>query len=141
MAPTSSYFRFMAWITIMSSVYGFCRSTLSTTTKPSLSSHTYCRRSHTFTLSQSSKSDSASESSKTFQGSRQQRQTRARDLILSLVHEEQCFTTESGAVGFANSCAINVLYEDCYEPQPFVGRTVSRASSCLFRGFKYHSSH
>lgn len=49
----------------------------------------------------------------------------ARDLILSLVEEEQCFTTETGARSFGDACSINVVYEDCYEPQPIVGKTVS----------------
>lgn len=47
----------------------------------------------------------------------------ARDLVQSLVEEDDCFTTESGAQAFADACATNVLYEDCYEAQPFVGRT------------------
>jgi hypothetical protein len=49
----------------------------------------------------------------------------ARDLILSLVEEEQCFTTETGARSFGDVCSINIVYEDCYEPQPIVGKTVS----------------
>ena len=49
----------------------------------------------------------------------------ARDLILSLVEEEQCFTTETGARSFGDACSINIVYEDCYEPQPIVGKTVS----------------
>lgn len=47
----------------------------------------------------------------------------ARELIKSLVQEESCFTTESGARAFGNKCAVNVVYEDCYEPQPIVGKT------------------
>jgi len=47
----------------------------------------------------------------------------ARDLIRSLVEEEECFTTETGAQAFADACATNVVYEDCYESQPFTGRT------------------
>lgn len=49
---------------------------------------------------------------------------RARDLIQTLVEEEQCFTTEAGAKAFGNSCASDIIYEDCYEPQPIVGKTV-----------------
>lgn len=47
----------------------------------------------------------------------------ARELIKSLVEEEGCFTSESGARAFGNACAFDVVYEDCYEPQPFVGKT------------------
>lgn len=47
----------------------------------------------------------------------------ASNLINSLVVDEKCFATIEGAQTFADSCAINVVYEDCYEPQPFVGRT------------------
>jgi len=47
----------------------------------------------------------------------------ARDLIRTLVEEEKCYTTEAGAQAFADACATNVVYEDCYESQPFVGRT------------------
>jgi hypothetical protein len=47
----------------------------------------------------------------------------ARDLILSLVEEEECFTTETGARSFGDACSINIVYEDCFEPQPIVGKT------------------
>jgi len=50
------------------------------------------------------------------------KRTAARDLIRSLVEESECYTTETGAQEFANACATNVVYEDCFEPQPFVGR-------------------
>ena len=50
---------------------------------------------------------------------------RARDLILSLVEEEQCYTSETGARAFGDACAANVLIEDRFYPQPFVGKTVS----------------
>lgn len=46
----------------------------------------------------------------------------ARDLMRSLVEDENCYTTETGAQAFADACATNIVYEDCYEPQPFVGR-------------------
>jgi hypothetical protein len=72
----------------------------------------------------SMKSSSASDPSKPPLTSKISRRTRARDLIYSLVQEEQCFTRESGAQSLANACGINVLYEDCYEPQPVVGRAV-----------------
>jgi hypothetical protein len=47
----------------------------------------------------------------------------AQSLLLSLVNDEECFTTLDGAQKFADSCALNVIYEDCYEPQPMVGRS------------------
>lgn len=54
---------------------------------------------------------------------KQQRFRMAQSLLSSLIHDEQCFTTAKGAQTFANSCALNVVYEDCYEPQPIVGRS------------------
>lgn len=50
---------------------------------------------------------------------------KARELVKSLVEEEQCFSTESGAIAFGNVCSSDCVYEDCYEPMPFVGREVS----------------
>lgn len=47
---------------------------------------------------------------------------KARDLIQSLVEQEKCFSTEEGAVAFANACAPNVVYNDCFEAEPFVGK-------------------
>lgn len=47
----------------------------------------------------------------------------ARDLMTSLITEEECFTTESGARAMGDVCATNVVYEDCFEPQPIVGKT------------------
>lgn len=46
----------------------------------------------------------------------------AQSLMLSLINEEKCFSTVDGAERFAASCAVDVLYEDCYEPQPLVGK-------------------
>ena len=46
----------------------------------------------------------------------------AQSLLSSLINDENCFTTLEGAQKFADSCAVNVVYEDCYEPQPLVGR-------------------
>lgn len=36
--------------------------------------------------------------------------------------EDECFTSLTGAQAFVDACATNVVYEDCYEPQPHVGR-------------------
>ena len=46
----------------------------------------------------------------------------AQSLLLSLINDEQCFSSISGAQKFADSCALDVLYEDCYQPQPIIGR-------------------
>ncbi len=46
----------------------------------------------------------------------------AQSLLTSLIDESQCFTTLTGASEFASACSPNILYEDCYEPQPLVGR-------------------
>lgn len=47
---------------------------------------------------------------------------RAKELIQSLVQEDKCFSTDAGARAFGEVCATNIVYEDCYEPQPIVGR-------------------
>jgi len=54
-----------------------------------------------------------------------QKLCRARDLVQSLVQEDNCFTTTTGAQAFGDVCAINIVYEDRYEPQPFVGKQVA----------------
>ena len=46
----------------------------------------------------------------------------AQNLISQLINEDKCFTTIDGAQKFADSCAVDIVYEDCYEPQPIVGR-------------------
>ena len=46
----------------------------------------------------------------------------ASSLLTTLITDEKCFTTPEGARTFADACATNVVYEDCYEPQPVVGR-------------------
>jgi hypothetical protein len=47
---------------------------------------------------------------------------RARDLIQSLIVEDGCYATTAGARAFANVCAVNVVYEDRFEPQPIIGK-------------------
>jgi hypothetical protein len=47
---------------------------------------------------------------------------RARDLIQSLIVEDGCYATTAGARAFANVCAVNVVYEDRFEPQPKIGK-------------------
>ena len=51
---------------------------------------------------------------------------KARDLIQSLVQEQECFSSQQGAEAFGEACAVNVVYEDRFEPQPFVGKTVRK---------------
>lgn len=48
----------------------------------------------------------------------------ARDLVMSLVNDDRCFSTEPGAVAFGEACATDVVYEDCFEPKPFIGKEV-----------------
>ena len=48
---------------------------------------------------------------------------RAQDLVQNLVVNKHCFSTELGAKAFAEACAFNVVYEDCFQPQPIVGKT------------------
>jgi hypothetical protein len=55
---------------------------------------------------------------------KQKRTAAAQELLRSLIDDEKCFTTESGALRFGEVCATDIVYEDCYEPQPLVGRTV-----------------
>lgn len=47
---------------------------------------------------------------------------KARDLVRSLIEEGKCFSSETGAVSFGDACATKCIYEDCFEPQPFVGK-------------------
>jgi hypothetical protein len=49
----------------------------------------------------------------------------AQELVTSLVQEEQCYSTVDGAIAFGEACAFNVVYEDCFEAQPVLGKTVS----------------
>lgn len=51
---------------------------------------------------------------------------RARDLMKSLIEEDLCYTTETGASAFSDVCAVNCIYEDRYEPQPIVGKIAIR---------------
>ena len=59
-------------------------------------------------------------------GKPSERSCRARDLVLSLVEEDQCFTSETGARAFGDVCAVDIVYEDRFESQPKVGKTVRR---------------
>ena len=53
-----------------------------------------------------------------------QRLCRARDLMKDLVEEQACYVTNSGAQAFVDACAANVVIEDRFFPQPFLGKTV-----------------
>lgn len=46
----------------------------------------------------------------------------AKELLTELIVTDQCFTTTEGAQKFADCCAPNIIFEDCYEPQPKVGK-------------------
>ena len=48
----------------------------------------------------------------------------ARELIRSLIDDKKCFSSEVGAMSFADACSSDSVYEDCYEPQPFQGKEV-----------------
>ena len=119
------YFHISLWISAMCSVSGFSPA-IRIMSNPVDYHHLLQGHSSYIVSSLSMASTSTSDSFKSPQSKSQggPRRTRARDLVYSLIQEENCFTTESGAQAFANACAINVLYEDCYEPQPFVGRMV-----------------
>lgn len=48
----------------------------------------------------------------------------ARDLVRSLIEDKGCFSSEFGAMAFGDSCSADCIYEDCFEPEPFVGKKV-----------------
>jgi len=47
---------------------------------------------------------------------------KARELVLELVNDKKCFTTEAGARAFGEACGPDVVYEDRFEPQPMIGK-------------------
>jgi len=47
---------------------------------------------------------------------------RAQGLIKSLVEEAKCFATEEGARAFGEVCSRDIVYEDCFEGQPLLGK-------------------
>ena len=53
------------------------------------------------------------------------RATPAREIMKVLVDEKKCFSTVDGAKSFGAACADDVVYEDLFEPEPFVGVDVS----------------
>ncbi|CAJ1954704.1 unnamed protein product [Cylindrotheca closterium] len=50
------------------------------------------------------------------------RNCQARDLMQDLIQNKKCFASEVGALAFGEACADDVVYNDCYEPSPFVGK-------------------
>ncbi len=52
------------------------------------------------------------------------RSCKARDLVTNLIEDERCFATDAGALAFGQVCASDVVYDDCFESKPFVGKTV-----------------
>eukprot|EP00526_Cylindrotheca_closterium_P018318 CAMPEP_0113636434 /NCGR_PEP_ID=MMETSP0017_2-20120614/19022_1 /TAXON_ID=2856 /ORGANISM="Cylindrotheca closterium" /LENGTH=363 /DNA_ID=CAMNT_0000547317 /DNA_START=22 /DNA_END=1113 /DNA_ORIENTATION=- /assembly_acc=CAM_ASM_000147 len=50
------------------------------------------------------------------------RNCQAKDLMQNLIQDKKCFATEVGALAFGEACANDVVYNDCYEPSPFVGK-------------------
>lgn len=65
----------------------------------------------------------------------------AKNLITSLVGDKRCFSTESGAMAFRDICSADCIFEDCYEPEPFVGKeavcdhVLSKATQMEGEGF------
>lgn len=55
-------------------------------------------------------------------GSSSTRLCRAQELMKSFIEENKCYTSEAGARAFGEVFAVDCVYEDCYEPQPFVGK-------------------
>jgi len=50
------------------------------------------------------------------------RKTAAKDLMQSLVEQENCFTTKEGAKSFVESCSDDVIYEDTFVGAPLEGK-------------------
>lgn len=55
----------------------------------------------------------------------------AKNLVTSLVEDKRCFSTEAGAKAFREICSADCVFEDCYEPEPFVGKEVSGTITSL----------
>lgn len=55
----------------------------------------------------------------------------AKNLVTSLVEDKRCFSTEAGAKAFREICSADCVFEDCYEPEPFVGKEVRGTSTSL----------
>jgi hypothetical protein len=68
-------------------------------------------------------------------GTKQQKQqsssVNAKDTVLHLVRNRNCFSTVEGAKEFAETCADDVVYEDCYLTNPVIGKEVGHSNSCF----------
>jgi len=64
----------------------------------------------------------ASNPLESFLGLTQSKTRVAQELLTELIDTDKCFTTFSGAEKFADCCASDIVYEDCFEPQPIVGK-------------------
>lgn len=51
---------------------------------------------------------------------------RARDLVRSLVEEDQCYSNDRAAASFVDACAANVVIADRFFPQPFTAKSGAR---------------
>jgi hypothetical protein len=50
----------------------------------------------------------------------------AKDILVQLVRNRNCYATVEGAKEFADTCADNIVYEDCYLADPVVGKKVGK---------------
>eukprot|EP00592_Proboscia_alata_P011349 CAMPEP_0194383934 /NCGR_PEP_ID=MMETSP0174-20130528/70786_1 /TAXON_ID=216777 /ORGANISM="Proboscia alata, Strain PI-D3" /LENGTH=365 /DNA_ID=CAMNT_0039170645 /DNA_START=17 /DNA_END=1114 /DNA_ORIENTATION=+ len=54
----------------------------------------------------------------------------ANKLVSSLVVDELCYTSESGAVSFGEACADDIVYEDRYQTDPILGKSSVTQHMC-----------
>lgn len=55
----------------------------------------------------------------------------AKDIIVQLVRNRNCYSTVEGAKEFAETCADDIIYEDCYLADPVVGKKVGGKGTIL----------
>jgi hypothetical protein len=56
----------------------------------------------------------------------------AKDIVVQLVRNRNCYATVKGAKEFAETCADNIVYEDCYLSDPVFGKKVGTDSVLSF---------
>lgn len=56
----------------------------------------------------------------------------AKDILVQLVRNRNCYSTVEGAKEFAETCADDIIYEDCYLADPVVGKKVGDKGALLF---------
>lgn len=56
----------------------------------------------------------------------------AKDIVVQLVRNRNCYATVKGAKEFAETCADNIVYEDCYLSDPVFGKKVGKDSVLSF---------